>query len=178
MPRDFHPEMWFLVWDFAWGCRPKKHPLLDLACILDIQRSIPPVLLRDRVPPIGWKWTSLNCLYQLFPPNPFKRGNPYRPFVSVDSDFLIWTAIPTLIVSMLSAEALRKLKTYRAVMERRVGRHYERGILEWNTSANEFFLPVSTLLPQDFVKKPWGPTFNFLVLGQLRETLFLTVALP
>lgn len=172
MLEEFYPELWFLVWDFAWNCRPKKHPLHDVTCILDIQRSVPPILLRDRVPPMGWKFTSLNSLYQLFPPNPFKRGNPYRPFVSVDPEFFIWTSIPSLLVSMLSAEALRELKTYRAVLDRRVGRHYDRGILEWNLSCAEFFLPVGLLTPKHYVDKPWGVAFNSLVLAELGGRCF------
>ena len=85
--------LWYLIWDFGWAFRPKTTPLGDLARVLDIQRSIPPCFLRDRVPPSAWMVTPKACanqLYQLFPLNPFKKGNPYRPFGSVDPAFFIW----------------------------------------------------------------------------------------
>ncbi len=170
-----------LTWQFAWGICPKKHPLADVERVLDIQRSIPPSFLRDRVPPADWMVTPKACanqLYQLFPPNPFKRGNPYRPFESVDPKFFIWSYLPSLVLSMLTTPAIRELVTYRAVLDRRLVRHYNRPVLQWNKSLEELFLPLSDLGEDHFREDLWRVPFNSLVLGPLQEAAWLSSALP
>ena len=181
MKCPLHRDLLNETWDFAWGLRPKKHPLADLERVLDIQRSIPPSFLRDRVPPAAWMVTPKTCanqLYQLFPVNPFKRGNPYRPFETVDPNYFIWSYLPTLVLSMLTTPAIRELVTYRAVLERRLVRHYNRPVLQWNKSLEELFLPLSDLGEEHFRNDLWRVPFNSLVLGPLQEGAWLSLALP
>ena len=170
-----------VTWEFAWGLRPKQHPFDDLERVADIQRSIPPSFLRDRVPPVQWMCTPKACqnqLYQLFPLNPFKRGNPYRPFESVDPKFFIWSYLPSLVVSMLTTPAIHQLVTYRAVLERRLIRHYGRPVLQWNKSLEDLFLPLSDLTSEDFRDDLWKVPFNRLVLVPLQQAAWLSKALP
>ena len=181
MAPELCAEMWFLVWDFAWGIRPKKHPFDDLDRVCDIQRSIPACLLRDRVPPKKWcvpPKCCMNQLYQLFPLNPFRRGNPYRPFETVDPDFFIWSYLPSLVVNMLTTPGIHELVTYRAVLERRLIRHYNRPILQWNKSLEEIFLPLSDLEEKYFRDDLWKVPFNRLLLEPLQTAAWLSSALP
>lgn len=175
------PDLWCLIWQFGWALRPKLHPLEDLARVLDIQVSIPGAFLRDRVPPSAWlvpKTACQNQLYQLFPLNPFKHGNPYRPFESVDPNFFIWSYLPSLVVNMLTVPGIRELVTYRAILERRLLRHYNRNILEWNKSFEELFLPMTDLGEKHFREDLWKIPFNSRVLGPLQRACWLSTALP
>ena len=181
MRNEVCTALWYVIWEFAWGIRPKTTPFCDLERVLDIQRAIPPSFLRDRVPPADWMVTPKACanqLYQLFPANPFKRGNPYRPFDSVDPKFFIWSYLPSLVLSMLTTPAIRELVTYRAVLDRRLIRHYNRPILQWNKSLEELFLPLSDLSEDHFREDLWRVPFNSLVLGPLQEAAWLSSALP
>ena len=189
MAENLPTELWHLVWAFGWDFRPKKHPFEDLERVCDIQRSIPSCLLRDRVPPKEWvgakyllksrdRNVGMTQLYQLFPPNPFKSGNPYRPFGSVDPDFFIWSVLPSLIVSMLTTSGIHELVTYRAVLERRLTRHYSRPILQWNKSLEEVFLPLSDLEEKYFYDDLWKGPFIRLVLEPLQAAAWLSSALP
>ena len=181
MPVELCTALWYLIWDFAWHVRPKQHPLHDLARVLDIQRSIPASFLKDRVPPREWLVAPEAChaqLYQLFPLNPFKCGNPYRPFSTVDPKFPIWSHLPSLVVSMLTKRGIHELVTYRAILERRLARHYNRPVLQWNKSLEEIFLPLSDLRPTHFRDDLWRVPFNSLVLGPLQGAAWLSTALP
>ena len=181
MPTRLCPPLWFLIWEFGWDFRPKEHPFVDVERVRDIQRSIPACFLRDRVPPRGWlvpPSVAINQLYQLFPLNPFRRGNPYRPFGTVDPDFFIWSYLPSLLIAMLTKPAIRQLVTYRGILERRLVRHYNRRILQWNKSLEELFLPLSDLAEEHFRDDLWKVPFNSLVLGPLQEAAWLSTALP
>ena len=189
MQQNMTPELctalWYVIWDFGWGLRTKQHPLEDLERVGDIQRSIPAAFLRDRVPPREWLIPNpvqpqccKNQLYQLFPLNPFKKGNPYRPFESVDPEFFIWSYLPSLVVNMLTVPAIRELVAYRAILERRLIRHYNRPILQWNKSLEEIFMPLSDLKEEHFREDYWSVPFNLLVLGPLQGAAWLSTALP
>ena len=181
MAPPLYPALWYLVWEFGWGMRPKKHPLVDLERVADIQSSIPPSFLRDRVPPKSWvvpPKACMNQLYQLFPPNPFRRGNPYRPFGTVDPEFQIWSSLPSLVVNMLTTPGIRELVTYRAILERRLIRHYNRPVLQWNKSLEEIFLPLSDLKPEHFRTDLWEVPFSSQVLEPLQKAAWLSSALP
>ena len=181
MPAQLCTALWYLVWEFAWDVRPKKHPFEDLARVADIQVCIPPSFLRDRVPPKDWivpPRTSHNQFYQLFPLNPFKFGNPYRPFETVDPEFQIWSYLPSLVVNMLTTLGIRELVTYRAILERRLIRHYNRPVLQWNKSLEEIFLPLSDLKPEHFRTDLWEVPFSSQVLEPLQKAAWLSSALP
>ena len=181
MLENIPDDLLVLVWEFAWNFRPKKPPLEDLRSVLDIQRCIPAMFLRDRVPPREWvvsRKACVNQLYQLFPLNPFRKGNPYRPFETVDPDFFIWSYLPSLLISMLTKPAISQLVTYRGILERRLVRHYNRRILNWNKSLEELFLPISDLAEEHFRDDLWKVPFNSLVLGPLQEAAWLSTALP
>ena len=181
MTPELCTALWYLVWDFGWAMRPKKTPFEDLARVLDIQRSIPPAFLKDRVPPREWlvsPHVNHNQLYQLFPLSPFKSGNPYRPFETVDPRFPIWSHLPSLVVNMLTTPGIHELVTYRAILERRLTRHYSRPVLQWNKSLEEIFMPLSDLEGHFFRDDLWKVPFNSLVLGPLQEAAWLSTALP
>ena len=174
-------DLWVLVWAFAWNHRPNKPPLEDLLGVLDIQQSIPAMFLRDRVPPREWVVShkaNVNQLYQLFPLNPFKKGNPYRPFGTVDPDFPIWSNLPSLVINMIQKAGVRELVTYRGVLERRLTRHYNRPLLGWNKSFQELFLPISRLDPKFYRNDLWKVPFTSRFLSELRGACFLSTALP
>ena len=181
MAKNIPDDLLRIVWDFAWNFRPSITPLEDLARVLDIQLCVPSMFLRDRVPPKSWivsQKAATNQLYQLFPLNPFKKGNPYRPFESVDPEFFIWSYLPSLVVNMLTVPAIRELVTYRAILERRLIRHYNRPILQWNKSLEEIFMPLSDLKEEHFREDYWSVPFNLLVLGPLQGAAWLSTALP
>ena len=174
-------DLWRLVWGFAWNFRPKINPLDDLARVLDIQKCVPSMFLRDRVPPKSWvvcQKAATNQLYQLFPLNPFKKGNPYLPLETVDPKFHLWSFLPSLILNMLTKPGVRKMATYRGVLERRLLRHYNRPLLQWNKSLQELFLPLSHLAPEFFRDDLWKVPFSLRVLSELKEACFLSTALP
>ena len=181
MLENIPDDLLLLVWEFAWNFRPEKPPLEDLLSVLDIQRCIPALFLRDRVPPKEWvvcRKACVNQLYQLFPPNPFKKGNPYQPFGTVDPNFWIWSNLPSLVVNMITKPGIRELVTYRGVLERRLNRHYNRPILGWNKSFQELFLPISRLDPKFYRDDLWKVPFTSRFLSELTGACFLSTALP
>ena len=85
-----------LVWGFLWPSWPQDtHPLDDLNYVADVQACVPPCFLRDRLPTLDSEFKpghlGLNRLYQLFPPNPFRRGNPYLPMRFLHPSSLPWS---------------------------------------------------------------------------------------
>ena len=173
-------DIWDTIWDFAWGFRTKQHPLDDLDRMADIQRSIPDVLLKDRVAPLGWVDSVFpHCrtlMYQIFPRNPFKAGAPYIPFELVDSN--IWSRMPEFILETILPSGINALVTYRGCLTRRLRRHYSRPVLQWNKSLEELFLPLSDLEPCHWKEDSWKTQFTSLVLEGLQGAQWLSTALP
>ena len=181
---DLPREIWALVWEFAWGLNMKKHPFDDLERVYDIQCSIPPIFFKDRVEPLTWvkeAWDEYfknlrTEMYQLFTPNPFKKGNAYLPFALVHED--VWSRIPSFVLETLKPSGVHELVTYRGCLWRRLQRHYARPVLQWNKSLEEFFLPLSDLKQSHFLEFSWKSRFTSEVLEALQGAAWLSSALP
>ena len=174
-----------LVWGFLWPLCPKDtHPLDDLNYVADVQACVPPCFLRDRLPTLDSELKpgglGLARLYQLFPPNPFRRGNPYLPMSFLHPSSLPWSMLPTELLRCVTKAGYRELKTYRAHAERRLCQHYNRPITNWNTSYIELFWGVSRLdfrgkrhLKTGAFPNSWNPLFE-----DIAEARYLTAELP
>ena len=166
------------IWSFSWNTRTTLHPLDDLDRVADVQLCIPDVLLKDRVAPLGWLRTirDRNLMYQLFPRNPFKSGAPYIPFDLIDSD--VWSRMPEFVLETILPSGINALVTYRGCLGRRLRRHYQRPVLQWNKSLEELFLPLSDLEPCHWKDGSWKTPFTTLVLEGLQTACWLSTGLP
>lgn len=175
-----------LIWSFLWPDWPQTaHPLDDLNYVCELQAVIPPCFLRDRLPTLDSAYSEVGPhglgmarLYQLFPPSPFRRGNPYLPMACLDPSAAPWSMLPTELLKRITKVGYQDLHTYRAHAERRLCQHYNRPVTKWNTSFLELFCAISGL---DFEKHfqpgsfstAWAPFFE-----QIAEARYVTVETP
>ena len=180
----FHRDILNIIWRCLWpSWANPHHPLDDLERVLDFQRCIPPCLLRDRLSTHALTGGSNEFdarLYQVFPLNPFKSGNPYHPY-SLVCTTRCWSMFPSQLLRMMTKRAFRRMATYRAHTERRLLQHYNRPIDQWNVSYLELFFYLGDLKPEhyDFSKATTagGPTDPILwapYLEQVAEARYLT----
>ena len=152
--RELVPDvLWHIVWGFLWkDWDVLDDPLHDVELMADIQRSIPPCFLRDRVKPLldlgeREKYGSASQ-FQLYPQSPYREGNPYFPSQKIDRRALFWSLFPSELLMRLSREGFRTLKTYPAHASRRLTAHYNRPVEAWNVSLVELFGDLSRLKPE------------------------------
>ena len=171
-----------LIWHITYGVAPplqNVNPLLDLLRVLDIQNSIPTCLLRDRLPTSKFETEDrqLFLAWQLFPPNPFKKDNPYIPSCCVTTKLSPWSQLGSEMFRLLSKDGIRKLRTYPAVLRRKYNKHINRSVFEWNDSFEELFSATELCKPENYNLKlcNWAFEFKHVVLSQLSRARFLTV---
>ena len=142
LPRD----VLNIFWEFAYGIRPERHPLNDLRHVLDVQKSIPPILLASFVPcrplfPTGAELIALNCLHRYFKlltPNPFIKGNAYFPSSALAHPCCVWSDVLMQLTQMLTSKAIKNHRTYRGVLLRKGRRLLDGGISAWNVTSRMF----------------------------------------
>ena len=144
-----------LVWKFAYGMACPVRPLYDLEFVLDKQHSIPPIFLPFKVPtktlfPHGWVHEH-NTFWPLFSPNPYRKGNPYVPACTLFSDYLTWSQVGGRFLEHISAKALKKMKTYRRVLQRRFVQQLNSPIHDWNKYMRHIWAFPELLEPENFV---------------------------
>ena len=171
-----------LIWHITYGVPPTTqnfNPSSDILRVLDIQMSIPTCLLRDRLPTSKFEnqERQLFLAWQLFPPNPFKKGNPYIPSCCVTSKLSPWSQLGSEMCRLLSKEGIRKLRTYPAVIRRKYNKHINRTVFQWNDSFEELFSNTELCKAENYNLKNcnWAFEFKQVVLQQLSRARFLTV---
>ena len=177
LPRDLMKIIWCLAYD----AQPDR-PWADLLLILDIQNSIPSCLLRDRMPTEQFKTTDepWSCnTWQLYPPSPYKKGNPYIPMCSMTPNTMPWSMLGGEIFRMLSKQGLHNLRTYKRWLNRKYNKHINRPVVQWNESFDELFSNVELCKPENYNLKDcsWRWDFVHVLLRQLSHARYLT-ALP
>jgi len=138
LPRDLLD----IVWDFAYFVRTKTHPATDLAYMLEIQNSVPAVFLRNSLPaaPIfDIKWEFLRdqeySYSTLYIPNPYVLGNPYHPSDGICEYVTPWAFTMYRLFQLMRVKTVREtLRTYPAILLRKVNRHFNSGIHYWNNA--------------------------------------------
>ena len=176
--RELVPDaLWHIVWGFLWKNWDRSDdPLHDVEVMADIQRSIPPCFLRDRVKPLldlgdREKYGSASQ-YQLYPLSPYRTGNPYFPTQQIDRRAMFWSLFPSELMMRLSREGFRTLKTYPVHASRRLTAHYNRPVEGWNTSLVELFFDMARLKPELYNLD--GSAYVFIpLLEQLSQCQFL-----
>ena len=181
-------DIYDIIWCFLWPCwaeklKDRENPVFDLYRVADIQRSIPRCLLADRVPTSGFRGdcTKHAIMYQFFPRSPYRQGNPYRPIGLTHTRFYCWSRLPTALFHILAKSGARKMRTYRAHLERKLMNHYTRDVLSWNSSYVQLFQYFPLLTASDFLllKDAYiGENQITLYLKELSASRFLTTALP
>lgn len=166
-------DLWRIIWIYAYNCTEETRPLRDLAFCSNAQTSIPEIFLCDRVPllswfPHGFKTYPSHRVYQMFPPTPFKCGNPYLPTKLIDSSYNIWSNIPEMFIELLSCDALRVLKTYRGVVRRRLNAFLKSRVTDWNYHYNTIWSHCALSNPENFdCPNEWSRELTLVVTRQL-----------
>ena len=186
MAAFFPSDLLKIIWVYAYDFCPKSDPWRDVLLVLDIQQSIPECLLRDRLPlkkfctlPRCPIW--VNHAWQLYPPNPFKQGNPYLPSACIcQMNPTPWSQIGGELLRLLDKRGIRNLRTYRAVIHRKYTQHLNRNVLEWNQSFDDLFSNVELCRVENYYLHDcrWAWEFKHTVLGQLSRARFLTAESP
>ena len=140
-------EIYALVCSFAFGACPKKHLFDDLDHVIQIQNAIPAILLRQSIPclPIFEEWSErylkgLSAYCELFTPNPYVKHNPYTPTHAITDPTIVWSYIPYYLVDMLKSSVIRKNKTYRGVIYRKVVKFItSKPVSGWNKVLRNMF---------------------------------------
>ena len=184
LPIDIYNIIWIYLWP-SWGknLKGREPPVTDLYRVADIQDSVPSCLLSARVPTISFSgdYSQHAIMYQFFPLSPYKRGNPYRPLALTHTQYFCWSRLPTALLNILAKHGPRKMRTYRAHLERKSIYHYNRSILKWNRSYVQLFQFFAVLSDEDFVlmKDPYLSMYRVtLYLKELAAARFLTTAIP
>ena len=169
-------ELLHIIWEFAYNWRLECHPWSDLMLVQDIQESIPECFLPDRLPfkRIALVFDSRQEFWQVYPPNPFKKGNAYLPSSCVEQSYL-WSALSGELFKYLTKQGVHKMKTYRRVLQRRYTQHLNRNIFEWNQSFEDLFGDVRLCQIENYNLKacPWTWEFKNILLKQLSNSKFL-----
>ena len=186
MPTLFPTDLLKIIWVYAYDFYPASDPWRDVLLVLDIQHSIPECLLRDRLPLMKFcqhpqSPVLVNHAWQLYPPNPFKIGNPYLPSASVmQMNPTPWSQIGGEVLRLLSKQGLQKLRTYRAVIHRKYNQHLNRNVLQWNQSFEDLFSNVELSRVENYWLRDcrWAWEFKHTVLEQLKTARYLTADSP
>ena len=170
-------ELMHLIWDFAYNYRLGWEPSRDLDIVSDIQESIPACFITDRLPTKMGQPQNFHSqpFWQVYPPNPFKKGNPYLPSTSIYQGTL-WSALPGTLFQYLTKQGVRSLRTYKRVLLRRYNSHIQRNIFEWNQSFNVIFGNVELCNVENYDLKdcPFAWQFENILLKQLSQSKFLS----
>jgi len=179
-------ELLHLIWMFAYNFRLVNDPWRDVLLVLDIQKSIPECFLRDRLP-VKWFCRAphspvvVNHVWQLYPPNPFKLGNPYLPSGAIVQNAPSpWSQVGGELLRLLSKQGLHKLRTYRRVVQRKYNQHINRSVYDWNKSFRDLFANVEWCRVDNYSLEScqWAWEFKHTVLDQLSHARFLTAGYP
>ena len=170
-----------MIWHFTYNVHPpssKLDPWRDLLQVLDIQLSIPACLLRDRMPSTQFQTEEgkLFQVFQLFPPNPYRKGNPYLPTSCVTHLWSPWSQVGQEIFRLLSKEGIHKLRTYSAVLRRKYNKHINRPIFQWNDSLRELFGNPELHKPENYnlTDCKFAYEFKHHVLLEISKARYLT----
>jgi len=148
-------ELQQLVWKFAYGMYIPVRPLYDLDFVWDKQNAIPPIFLVYKAPtrelfPNGWR-DKHNMFWSIYIPNPYVKGNPYYPAVGIHEDCLLWSTVGDHLLDILSVAALKKMKTYRAILHKNFMVQMNTRVHEWNRSFGRLWSIPDLCDPGSFV---------------------------
>ena len=136
-----------VIWEFAYGERLGRFVIDDLNHFIKFRGKIPNVLLANSVPVkpfiTGPNHQSIFFQTQIFSkllePNPYILGNPYFPSTMISDPFFIWSQGLHVVMSTISAKAIRKARTYPKVIRRKFRRMCMTGVSEWNSVLRDVF---------------------------------------
>ena len=119
-----------LIWEFAYYGNINGDPLQDLWTVSHYQRSIPSIFLSDRMP---WNGMSQGfATTEICALNPLRKGNPYIPLSSIDVRATPWSRCFYFAIHLLSKEGVRRMKTYKGHLFRKVHELTNRNVFWWN----------------------------------------------
>ena len=111
-----------LIGGFAWGI-PYKQLKEQLDVCHAFQVSVPPSFLK----PNAW----YRCNNWSFVNNPLRRGNAFLPIHDMEFSEP-WSNVPEKMCAQLCKRGVRALKTYKAIIVRRVAYMKRWGLRGWN----------------------------------------------
>jgi len=126
-----------IIWRFAYPGDINHDPLRDIWCVLEHHRCVPAFFMTDRIP---WRGCKHMQLYDVWPLNPFKKGNPYLPTTVVEARAIVFADTIVYCLEQLTPEAYRSMGTYRGHMRNKMFKFTRNAIFKWNTLCTELFM--------------------------------------
>ncbi len=161
-----------IICEFAYNTVCKRDMFFDLSWQESVQKNIPMLFFTPGVPTLPM-FTGMcssghfgsgrfhGSYYELFTPNPLKKGNPYYPTEAIHRDARVFSGIPAQCCFMLRNDVVRRARKYRGSLQKKVRAFIRQGlpgIRNWNqalgiTFANPFWYRKESYRVENHVER-------------------------